>query len=262
MKKIISLFLILALVFSLVACSDNSTENGEIPKIKFSQSIEELKKYDGKTVKINGFMSLLSPLNGSLIYLMNIPFQSCPFCVPNTMELSNTIAVKGNDIQFTSLPVEITGTLVFGDFSDSYGYEYDFRIEDAQIKELDEKEISEKTKVYYTVAQDDMLATVFMVIDCIGQVGYYENIGTDPSDFSKYGDIPFDEYDKIKSSIEKLNANGEYDEFLTLLNKTEEARIKLNKDLQAENIEAYASYQEIADELFKMFNEFITKYEF
>lgn len=262
MKRILSLLLVFILTFSLVACSSNESKTNEIPQIRFSQTVDELKQYDGQTVKINGFMSLLSPINGSLIYLMNIPFQSCPYCTPNTTELANTIAVKGSNITFTSLPVEITGTLVFGNFSDSYGYEYSYRIENAQIKELDEKEISEKIKVYYTVAQDDTLGAIYTVIDCIGQVGYYEDIGINPESFKEYGDIPFENYKEIKNSIEKLNTNGEYDTFLALLNKTEEARSKVNKDLQANNIEAYKSYAPIADELFQAFNEFINEYEF
>lgn len=263
MKKILSLLLVLILMFSLVACSNDEPEKtNEIPRIRFSQSVDELKQYDGQTVKINGFMSLLSPINGSLIYLMNIPFQACPYCLPNTTELSNTIAIKGEDIKFTSLPVEITGTLVFGNFSDSYGYEYTYRIENAKIKELDEKEISEKIKVYYTVAQDDTLGTIYMVIDCIAQVAYYEDVGINPEDFKEYGDIPFDNYADIKKTVEKLNTNGEYDAFLSLLNKTEETRNKVNADLQANNIEAYKSYTTVADELFEAFNEFVNQYEF
>lgn len=263
MKKFLSLLLVIILIFSLTACSNASENNDDnATKIKFSQTIEDLKKLDGKKVTITGFMSLLSPLNGSLIYLMNIPYQSCPFCIPNTTTLANTIAVKGENIELTALPVKITGTLVFGKFSDSYGYEYDYRIENAQIEKLSEEEVSEQAKVYYTVAQGGYLDEIAFVIDCITQVGYYEEMGIDPKTFSSNGDIPFEIYSTAKSTIEKLNQNGEYDSFLTLLNKTETVRTNINKDLAANNIDAYKSYASVSDELYELFNAFINEYEF
>lgn len=258
MKRFLSFLLIFTLLFALCACSNDE----KATEIHFSQSVKELEQYKGQTVKIKGFMSLLSPMDGSLVYLMNLPFQSCPFCVPNSTELSNTIAIKGENIPFTTLPVEITGTLVFGNFSDSYGYVYNYRIENAKVKELDEKEISEKIKVYYTVVEMQALDDIYIVIDCASQVGYYEEIGINPEDFKNYGAVPFENYEKIKTTIEKLNTNGEYDTFLSLLNKTEDIRNQLNSDLEANNIEAYKSYATIADELFEEFNNFVSQYEF
>lgn len=279
MRKFLSLFLVIIIVFSMVACSNREVQvdnkeglvdattsdqidSNSINKIRFSQSLEELKKYDGKTVTINGFMSLLSPLDGTLIYLMNIPFQSCPFCIPNTNTLSNTIAVAGSNIQFTPMPVKITGKLVFDDFTDGYGYEYSYRIEDAEIVELDENEVSEKTKVYYTVAQEDYIGELYFIMDCVWQVGYYEEIGLSAEELESYGIILFDRYASIKSSLESLNANGEYDAFLEMLNQAEDARIRVNQDLENGNAENYPSYKAEADEMFEKFYAFINEYEF
>lgn len=260
MKKVLSLLLVFILIFSLVACSNNNDAE-KTHEIKFSQSVEEIKKYDGKTVKINGYMATVSPDGGSLFYLMNLPFQSFPFLEAKETELTNTIAVKGSGFEFTTLPVEITGTLVFGNFSDAYGLEYSYRIEDAKVRELSKEEVSENNKIYYDIAKDNSLVTVFTIIDCIGQVAYYEDMGIDPKEFKGYGDIPFSEYSFIKSSVELLNTNGKYDDFLTILNKTEETRIKVNKDMQEDNIEAYASYQTVTDELMEMFNKFISQFK-
>ena len=230
MKKIISLILAFVLIFSMTACNDQVDENGAT-KIKFSQSMEELEKLDGQMITINGFMSLLSPLDGTLIYLMNVPFQSCPFCLPNTNTLSNTIAVLSSDIEFTTLPVKITGKLVFGDFEDGYGYQYSYRIEDATIEEMDENEVSKKTKVYYTVAQDDYLIELFSVIDCIYAVSYYKELQINPETLLVNG-IPFDRYEEIKSSIESVNAKGEFDSFLSMLDKAENTRQLLNEKIK------------------------------
>lgn len=259
MKRIISIVLICVLTLSLVGCGN---VNKDATKIRFSQSIEELKEYDGKTVTLNGFMSMLSPLDGSLIYLMNIPFQSCPFCLPNTNTLSNTIAVEGKNIEFTSMPVKITGKLVFGDFVDGYGYQYSYRIENAEIVELNENEVSEKTKVYYTVAQDDYIGDLFLVIDCLWQVAYYAEMGIDPMMLSQHGHIPFDRYEEIKSSLESLNANGEYNSFLNMMDEAENLRVKINNHLSNTEIDAFDDYKADADILYGKFDAFISEYEF
>jgi hypothetical protein len=269
MKKILSLFLAFVLVFSMTACASNgneATNNENIAKepqkIKFSQSVAELKKYDGQVVTINGFMSLLSPLDGSLIYLMNVPFQSCPFCIPNTNTLSNTIAVDGSDIEFTIMPVKITGKLVFGEFDDGYGYDYEYRIEDAKVTVMDEAEASEKVKVYYTVAQEDYIGELFMIIDWIWSVGYYEEIELTAEHITERGYMMFDRYNEIKTLIESLNANGEYNSFLDLLTSVEEVRVRAANDIENGNVEAYTSYQSEADELFEKFYAFINEHEF
>ena len=71
------------------------TNSNTITQIKFKDmvSINELKKLNGKLIKITGFISQASPLDGSIIYLMNMPYQNCVFCVPNTNQLVNTLAI-------------------------------------------------------------------------------------------------------------------------------------------------------------------------
>ena len=124
MKKILCALLTMTLLLSLVACGNTAKNTGDATKISFSQSIDDLKKLENKQVSISGYASMLSPLNGNLIYLLNLPLQSCPFCVPNTTTLSNTIAVELSKSMsdFTTDPLKITGTLTFGNFTDDYGY--------------------------------------------------------------------------------------------------------------------------------------------
>lgn len=261
MKRILSILLLLCLVVSLCACSSNTQSEGAT-QIKFSQTIEELRSLDGKQIKINGFMSLLSPLNGELIYLMNIPFQSCPYCIPNTNTLSNTIAVVGKNIEFTQRPVQITGTLVFGEFFDDYGYEYSYRIENAEIAVLDEKEISEKMRVYYTLSDEDYISDVYVALMNLDQVIYHKEYGLPPETFDESGAIPFERYKEICDTVNSLNANGEYNDFLTLLNGTKTLLDNVNTELANRNYEAYPTFKEDVDKLYEQFSEFITKYEF
>lgn len=261
MKKLLSFLLIFVLLFSLCACGTEKEDNS-VTTIKFSQTVEDLKKLENKTVEIKGFMSLLSPLNGELIYLLNIPFQSCPFCVPNTNTLSNTIAVKGKNIEFTTKPIKITGTLVFGKFSDSYGYEYNYRIENAKITPLNDEEVSKEMKVYYTLSQEGFIEETYMVMTFFDQVAFYESYNLDKTEFDSYGEIPFDKYQTIVDTVNSLNSDGEYNDFLEMVKLVEDVRTRMNKSLTNKDYDSYTTYQKDVDELFTMFYAFINKYEF
>lgn len=262
MKRIFCLILTFVLIFSLCACGTNDVTTGEATKIKFSQPLDELKALEGKTVEMNGFMSMLSPLDGKLIYLMNIPLQSCPFCIPNTTTLSNTIAVTGKNLEYTSKPVKVVGTIEVGNFVDGYGYNYEFRIANATIVEMDEKELSETMKVYYSVTENDYVGDVYTMCMYIDEIAYHEDYGFATDEILKLGEIPYNRYDEIHSSITSLNKNGEYDDFLALLEKTNEIRLKINEDIRNKNVENFVSYQASSNELYELFTQFINKYEF
>lgn len=261
MKKYFSILLILIMVFSLCACNSDVVSEEVVTTIKFSQSNDELKNLDGKQVKINGFMSLLSPLDGKLVYLMNMPFQNCPYCVPNTNTLANTIAVQGENIEFTQQPVEIVGKLVFGEFVDGYGYEYPYRIEDATIKILDEKTISEQMRVYYTLSENDYIGEIYTALSNLDMVAYHKEYQIPAEEFDSMGEIPFDRYQEIHDTVTKLNTNGEYNDFIELLNKTKSVMNDVNASIVAKEHDKFATYQKSVDELFQNFFDFISKYE-
>lgn len=174
MKKAISLILVSCLaVFMFVSCS-NDNGGGETMgnTLSFSQanSVEAMQKLDGKQVNIIGYMSTLSPINGSFMYLMNLPYQSCPFCVPNTTQLSNTMAVyakSGDSFEFTDRAIKVTGTLEFGDYTDEYGYEYGYRIKDATYTEVDTSEMSDKMKLWQQLASTDVISDVYNMYEYV-----------------------------------------------------------------------------------------------
>ena len=128
---------ILAIIFTalpLASCKGGGTGSGQLLSFSQAQSIEEMEKLDGKEVTIIGYMSTLSPISGEFMYLMNLPYQSCPFCVPNTTQLANTMAVyakSADGFEFTDRAIQVTGVLEFGDYTDEFGYEYNYRIKDA-----------------------------------------------------------------------------------------------------------------------------------
>lgn len=174
MKKIISILLVACLaLFAFASCGNNNSGDEIIDNtLSFSQanSVEEMQKLNGKQVNIIGYMSTLSPINGSFMYLMNLPYQSCPFCVPNTTQLSNTMAVyakSGDSFEFTDRAIKVTGTLEFGDYTDEYGYEYGYRIKDATYTEVDTSEMSDKMKLWQQLASTEVISDVYNMYEYI-----------------------------------------------------------------------------------------------
>ena len=169
-KRILCVCLALLLAASLlVGCN----EDGEAKLLSFAeaQSIEQMKKYDGERVTIIGYMSTLSPVSGKFMYLMNLPYQSCPFCVPNTTILSNTMAVYAKDeFEFTDRAIRVTGVLNFGQYADEFGYEYSYRIKDATYEILDVSEMSEELKLWQQLASTDAVAKVYEMFDYLNFV--------------------------------------------------------------------------------------------
>lgn len=163
------MLLLLACALLLSGCGAGG-DAASAAKLSFSQAagMDALRALDGKTVTITGYMATLSPLDGSYIYLMNMPYQSCPFCVPNTQQLSNTMAVyaaKGVKFAFTDRPVKITGTLRIGDVVDDYGYTYNYRIVDARYETVDLSSVSAEYALYQSLAEDGVIADVNAMFD-------------------------------------------------------------------------------------------------
>ena len=174
MKKVISLILACCIVlFAFASCGNNNGGGAIVGNtLSFSQanSVEAMQQLDGQQVNIIGYMSTLSPINGSFMYLMNLPYQSCPFCVPNTTQLSNTMAVyakNGDSFEFTDRAIKVTGTLEFGDYTDEYGYEYGYRITDATYTEVDTSEMSDKMRLWQQLASTDVISDVYNMYEYV-----------------------------------------------------------------------------------------------
>ncbi len=164
---------ILAIIFAvmpLASCNKGGTGSGQLLSFSQAQSIEEMEKLDGKTVTIIGYMSTLSPISGAFMYLMNLPYQSCPFCVPNTTQLANTMAVyakSADGFEFTDRAIQVTGILEFGDYTDEFGYEYNYRIKDATYTILNTDDLDPKIKLWQQLASTDVIAEIYQMYEYI-----------------------------------------------------------------------------------------------
>lgn len=176
-RKFISLTLALVLLLSAFCFNScRSTEYDNATKISFKEALsyEYLKTLDGTPVTINGYMATSSPVDGSYIYLMNLPYQSCPFCLPNTSQLSNTMAVfaiPGQKFDYTEQAIKITGILKVSEsedkfFTDYYGYEFNFKITDAVYNVLDESELGDKS-MWSSIAESDIITDIYSMYDYV-----------------------------------------------------------------------------------------------
>ena len=171
MKKFIMIVTALVLLLSLCACGDKP-EQGGTTRLTFAESIDynRITELSGKEVEMIGYMATVSPVSGKYLYLMNLPYQSCPYCVPNTNQLSNTIAVyakEGDKFDYTDGPINVTGILETGNFEDEYGYTYNYRIKDAVYTAVNSTEASEKLALWERIANANLASDVYKMFDFI-----------------------------------------------------------------------------------------------
>lgn len=181
MKKISAIILCVVLVLGcFTACTGKKVTDGDAKSrlLSFSQasSVKQMQELDGQEVSIMGYMSTLSPVNGQFMYLMNLPYQSCPFCVPNTTKLSNTMAVyavEGKEFEFTDRAIQVTGIMEFGDYTDEFGYEYSYRIKDASYTVLDTSQMSDELKLWQQLASTDAISDVYTMFEYVNFLCYW-----------------------------------------------------------------------------------------
>jgi hypothetical protein len=80
--KTLSVLLIISVILcSFIGCNEEADNADGATKLSFKSALEYdyLKTLDGKQVTINGYMATSSPVDGSFMFLMNLPYQSCPF---------------------------------------------------------------------------------------------------------------------------------------------------------------------------------------
>lgn len=186
MKKAKLLLILLCAAMLLTACGEQDSKNESASfSFKDAVSVETLKTLSGKPVSIIGYMATLSPISGKYIYLMNMPYQSCPFCVPNTTQLANTLAVyapDGKTFEYTDQAVKVEGTLEFGDYTDEFGYVYPYRIVNATAKPVDLSTVSADFALWQSIASDGIVSEISGMFDFVHflcQWSHYESGYTD-----------------------------------------------------------------------------------
>ena len=179
--KLIAIFLLLSILTScLIACKKNDAvdpNEDNVTKLSFKAAAgyDYLKTLDGKLVTISGYMATSSPVDGSFMFLMNLPYQSCPFCVPNTSQLSNTMEIypkKGDSFTYTTQAIQVVGTLEVSEsedepFTDEYGYEFCSKIVDATYTIIKAEDLSEDMALWQAIANTDVVNDIYKMYDYV-----------------------------------------------------------------------------------------------
>ena len=171
------MILVTAMVLPTSCGEKNAQPTGEVTKLSFKSAAEYdyLKTLDGTWVTINGYMATSSPVDGSFMFLMNLPYQSCPFCVPNTSQLSNTMEVypkKGESFDYTTQAIKIVGVLDVAEnedepFTDKYGYEFNYKIVHATYTILKSEDLSADLALWQKIAESDVITEIYQMYDFV-----------------------------------------------------------------------------------------------
>ena len=268
LRAALLLVAIFLLPSALCACDNSSVtvDGATLLSFKSAASYDYLKTLDGQKVAIKGWLATSSPVDGSFIFLMNMPYQSCPFCKPNTSELSNTMEVyprNGKTFEFTSEVVQVVGTLAVAPknspYTDKYGYEFNYKIVDAEYFFVDDSELSPELVLWQKVANSDIVSDIYKMFDYLnfvckwGTYTYDFGGGKDylwPTDIEKflYKDGAQFNYgykdgyfEGLIAKIRKIDKNN-LEDLVAIINKAKEISARALSDIENKNYSQVDEY--------------------
>ena len=192
-KRSSAILLAVIMILTFCGCGGNQEKPEEATKLSFkaASGYDYLKTLDGTQVTISGYMATSSPVDGSFMFLMNLPYQNCPFCVPNTSQLSNTMEVyskKNEPFGYTNQAIKVVGTLKVAEsedkpFTDKYGYEFNYKIVDATYTIIQAEELSKEMALWQRIAETDVVNDIYNMYDYVNFLcawnTYFVNSSTD-----------------------------------------------------------------------------------
>lgn len=284
--RVIAMLIILTSIFSLVGCSDNKTtieiENkSDIKKsksmlnadrimsdgsyqIRFSDlvSLNDLKEYNNKTVTAIGYLSPIASYDRSFGYLMNLPYQTCPYCVPGDDKITNTIAIfakSGKQIDFTEAAIMVRGTLKLEPYTDQYGYSYNYRIIDATIEEADTSELGEKIVLYNKLANKEVLTKLMDTLYLVDENVYYDEYTANGHKYERRI-VDLTNLETVIKDLESFNQE-DVSILLNTATKLKEIAVDTNKLIEEEKYDKILEYKERTLQLFYDIGSWMSIYE-
>ena len=255
----------LSLLCNTIACNGEDVDTTNATKLSFkaTSGYDYLKTLNGTTVTISGYMATSSPVDGSFMFLMNLPYQSCPFCVPNTTQLSNTMEVypkKGDSFDFTNQAIKVVGTLQVCEsedepFTDKYGYKFCCKIVDATYTIIKAEDLSSNVALWQKIASTDVINEIYQMYDYLHFVcnwnTYYINSYTDENGetFVGYYLFPSDAKDLIYTKNAQFNYGYKDGYFTSIIEQIEKVDKTAFSDLVVNVKKAEALSKKALDEL-------------
>ena len=281
--KISSIFLLIIIsMFMFVGCS-NSTEssNDDIKKtknvlnaarimsdgsyqIRFSDlvELEALKEYNNETVTALGYLSPIMGYDGSFGYLMNLPYQTCPYCLPSDTKITNTIAIfteKGKPIDFAEAAVLVKGTLKLEPYTDEYGYSYNYRMVDVTIEKADTSDLGEKITLYNKLAEKEILTKLMDTLYWVDENVFYDEYTANGAVYDRTI-VDLTNLDAVINDLSEFNTE-EVSILINTANKLKELTIEVNKLTENKEYEKIKEYKERTIELFYAIGDWMSIYE-
>jgi len=228
-------------------------------KFKNTNSDEAISALNGKKVSITGYLSTLSPLNGKFAYLMNMPYQNCPYCVPGTSAITNTLTIvaKENEkIKFTDQPVTVTGTLETGTFTDEFGYEYGVRLNNVVVNNADIDELSENIRKYNLLAENGVVKSIYNSIMLADRSVFYNYYKKETPAL-----IKIERIETTKTLLEGYNSNNDYESLSKVINNLITLSKSVNKDIESQDYSNFATYQKKLRSIYSSFARWMAEGE-
>jgi len=228
-------------------------------KFKNTNSDEYIRSLDGKKVTMTGYLSVLSPISGKFAYLMNMPYQSCPFCIPGTSAITNTLTIvakENSKIEFTDLPVTVEGILETGNFTDDFGYEYGVRLKDVTVNKADVDALSDTIKQYNLLAENGVVEQIYnsiMTLDFSVFYDYYQ--------LEAPQKVSLDPITATKMSLISYNSKGEYKKLVDLMDDLLEIGKNVNNDVEKNDYSNFNLYQNELQNAFYVFADWAAEGE-
>lgn len=233
-------------------------------QIRFSDlvSLEDLKEYDNKTVTAIGYLSPITSYDGSFGYLMNLPYQTCPYCLPSDTKITNTIAIfakNGKKIGFTEAAVMVRGTLKLEPYTDSYGYSYNYRIVDITIEEADTSELGEKIVLYNKLADKQILTQIINILYGLDENVFYDEYVAKGAKYDRQI-IDVANLDKAMKELKEFNTN-DVSILIDLSSKLKTITKDVNKLIEQKKYSKISEYKEDVDNLFYKLGAWMNLYQ-
>lgn len=97
-------------------------------------TLEEISHSDGKQVTVTGYMSMVSPVDETMCYLMSVPFNADPMAHTSNSNVTDMVACyppTGSRLTYTEQCIKMTGTICKDAIDeDTSGYSYPFYLTD------------------------------------------------------------------------------------------------------------------------------------
>lgn len=233
-------------------------------QIRFSDlvSLEALKPYNDKTVTAIGYLSPIGAYDGSFTYLMNLPYQTCPYCLPSDTKITNTIAIfakNGKPMEFTEAAVSVRGTLKLEPYTDEYGYSYNYRIVDVEIEEADTSALGDKITLYNKLAEKEVLTRLMDTLYAVDDNVYYDEYTANGYTYERQI-VDLTNLENLIKDLETFNKE-EVSILMDTATKLKAIAIEVNKLLEEKNYNKITEYKEQVGQLFYDIGGWMSIYE-